>query len=611
MADATAGGGRPRETPRPGTTRAREPHTVLCGGLRPADAPGGWRRGCRTSLEIGAGEDVHLRVEQLTSGMKAGVTDVAMDLLEVASYVFAADQALTRGGTSEFDYGDAWRRRLRFLIPVRCAGLWRSPEVSRALAAALGFLTDDEYEFEFRTATDPARPGSCLFDCVTPDGTEFDEVSLFSGGLDSLCGAVEGAVVGGRRVVLVSHRSATRVWARQRELFEAVRGRVADPSVTPLHVGVTVNKGEELYREFTQRSRSFVFASVAAVVARQVGLPRVRFYENGYTSLNLPVSPELIGARASRTTHPQSLGRFGRLFSLLFDVPFEVQNPYQVYTKSEMLERLRGWGHADLCRLTCSCGHVWGRPEAQPHCGVCSQCVERRIAVLAANLTDADDPPDRYERNPITGERAGPDLTFAERFYGSAREVERLTTPHAFAVRYPEVNEAVPYLGCPVDEAVRLVHDLGRRNADAVLRAVGSATAANSDALVRQGIPACSLLGVALGRAEPRREPAVAAQPEKGLVVDRSTFRVRFDGVPCDLGNTREFQFVERLARARGTYLSIAVLGADVWEDAAVAKNTVQAVACNVRRKFRDCGLPRDLIDGSQKGHYGLKVPPV
>ncbi len=503
-----------------------EPHLMLCGGLRHAAIPPGWRRLARTTLQIGDSDNVHLRVVQLTQRMITSVSDLAMDLLEIAAYVFAADQALGRGGTVQIDYGKAWRRRLRFLIPVRCLERWQDPGVQIALRAALEFLTDDEYEFSFRQAPNPARPESCLFDAIEPDGTEFQEVMLFSGGLDSLCGAVEEVLIHEHRVVLVSHHSANQVWGRQQELFGAIRAKVKRRRSRPLHVGVTINKGEELNHEFTQRSRSFVFASVAAVVARQVGLGRIRFYENGCTSLNLPVSPELVGARASRTTHPQSLARFGRLFSLLFDGTFEVQNPYQVKTKAEMLRQLHARGHADLCRLTCSCGHVWGQPEATPHCGRCSQCVERRISVLAAGLTDLEDPLTRYVSDPITGERAGPDLTFIERYIGCAREITQIGSPRALAIRFPEVNEAIPYLGLgSSDEAARFVHDLSRRNAAGISDAVCTALAINAGRLFHQQIPARSLLRVAMGQTAPPPITAVqAANPvvESGLVVDRS-----------------------------------------------------------------------------------------
>ena len=89
-------------------------------------------------------------------------------------------------------------------------------------------------------------------------------------------------------------------------------------------------------------------------------------------------------------------------------------------------------------------------------------------------------------------------------------------------------------------------------------------------------------------------------------MVDRDRFRVVWNGRPCPLGNTLEFRFVERLHRARGAYLPIEVLGADVWDDVGVSKLAVQRVASNLRRLLGDAGAAGILIDGRQKGHYRL-----
>ncbi|MDB5308816.1 MAG: queC 2 [Gemmataceae bacterium] len=585
-----------------------EPCLILCGGERRTAAPRGWWRACQVSLEIGSGADVHLALRQLTDRMCKEVPDVALDLLELAAFVYAADQAITRGGTTRVDYGDDWRRRFRFQVPVRRPAVWNRPDVRAALAGALEFLTDDVYEFGFRRAENPRRSDSYLFQ-GSPGGTEFDEVVLFSGGLDSLCGAVEEVLVSGRRVLLVSHRSSTRVFARQQALFDALRGRVPKGGARPVHVAVTINKGEEHNHEFTQRSRSFVFASVAAVVALLAGRERIRFYENGVTSLNLPVSPELVGARASRTTHPQVLARFRRFLSLLFDTAFDVENPFQPDTKADMLVRLKDRGHADLAALTCSCGHVWGQEEKHPHCGRCSQCVDRRLSALAAGLSAAEDPEERYESDPLTGEREGPDLTFAERYVGMAREIERIGSPQTFATRYPEVNAALPYLGCPPEQAVEACFKLYRRHAAGMCRAIQEALAARAGELFWQAFPAHSLLGAVLGRAASAPsgpDPTPGPEAERGFVVDRARFEVRLDGRPCPMGNTMEFRLVERLHRGRGVYLPIETLGRDVWDDAGVPKNNVQRAACSARRRLREHGLSGVEIDGDANGHHRL-----
>jgi len=67
----------------------------------------------------------------------------------MATYVYAADAAVPRGGKMDAQLGARWRRKLRFVVPVRCPDLWSLAEVSSALIEALGFLSEDDYHFEF------------------------------------------------------------------------------------------------------------------------------------------------------------------------------------------------------------------------------------------------------------------------------------------------------------------------------------------------------------------------------------------------------------------------------------------------------------------------------
>ena len=59
----------------------------------------------------------------------ANIPDVLADLLEVASYIYAADSAIPRGGKTDAQMGARWRRKFRFVIPVRQPDLWSSNPV--------------------------------------------------------------------------------------------------------------------------------------------------------------------------------------------------------------------------------------------------------------------------------------------------------------------------------------------------------------------------------------------------------------------------------------------------------------------------------------------------
>ena len=65
------------------------------------------------------------------------------------------------------------------------------------------------------------------------------------------------------------------------------------------------------------------------MTARLFRLDRITFFENGIVSLNLPPLAPVVGARATRVTHPQVLAGFRRVLSEIVGRSFEVANPYR------------------------------------------------------------------------------------------------------------------------------------------------------------------------------------------------------------------------------------------------------------------------------------------
>ena len=121
-------------------------HLVLCGGLTPARNESGER----LDLAIGGAPDgIDLGIEQLRRKMVSNLPETLMDLLEIATYIYAADSHARRGGHRMRKLGSDWRRQFKFAIPVRSPELWSSRGVRDALAETVGFLSDDSYEFRF------------------------------------------------------------------------------------------------------------------------------------------------------------------------------------------------------------------------------------------------------------------------------------------------------------------------------------------------------------------------------------------------------------------------------------------------------------------------------
>ena len=147
-------------------------------------------------------------------------------------------------------------------------------------------------------------------------------------------------------------------------------------------------------------------------MAHALGQSKVSFYENGVVSLNLPLAGHVLGARATRTTHPRMLRDFGNLFSTVAARDVRIENPFFWLTKADVVQRIVDAGCAPLIERTFSCANVREATRlGRRHCGVCSQCLDRRFGVLAADC-DKFEPAALYNVDLFRGAReSGVDVT--------------------------------------------------------------------------------------------------------------------------------------------------------------------------------------------------------
>ena len=212
-------------------------------------------------------------------------------------------------------------------------------------------------------------------------------IVLFSGGLDSFAGAVHELLASDRHVVLLSRRVSGMTDSRQRELADELERR-HPRRIT--HVRVSAGLTDETRAvEHTQRTRSFLLTAMAVVAAEIERTNRIRFYENGIMSVNLPISTQVVGARCSRSTHPHSLMLLQDLCRLISQGDITIENPFVWKTKVEVVKELWGKPEGDAIRRTLSCSRTREITKYQPHCGKCAQCLQRRIATLGAGAAEA------------------------------------------------------------------------------------------------------------------------------------------------------------------------------------------------------------------------------
>ena len=463
---------------------------------------------------IGNKANVNIRFENVARVFNQHLSPRLVDLLEIASYVYAADCATSRGkGWTDDDSTEPWGRELAFVIPVREPAFWNSAEIRHLIIEVLNFLSNDKYSFSFVPLERDRSDQQYLGFGELEDWPFYapERVLMFSGGLDSLAGAVETAR-GGGRLVLVSHRPVSTLDSRQKKLFSELREEFPDRLI---HIPVWINKAEKLGREPTQRTRSFLYSALGTVVAQSVRAGGVRFFEDGIVSLNLPVADEALRARASRTTHPVALQLLKSLCSAVTERDFAVDNPYLFKTKADVATILSTNKAAHLIPYTCSCAHSMFKSKAQWHCGSCSQCIDRRFAITAAGLLAYDSNAD-YVSDVFVGPRKdGPEKSMAVDYARHGIELCRRSESELAALFNAELSRAVRYETKRSEAAERII-SMHKRHGEVVTRVLQEKIVEHAAKLVEGTIDDTSLLALVIGKKHLEHKSQLAAEPEEG-----------------------------------------------------------------------------------------------
>lgn len=295
----------------------------------------------------------------------------AWDFLSLALAVTAADLAGHRNVSP-----DGWTREIELEVSVADPAFWNKQR--DLVARLLGFLTTDKWEVGFiGGGLCPKPPRKAV---LPPE----DCVALLSGGLDSFIGNLD-LVATGRRPFVVS---------------QTVRGDAENQRAFAKLMGgglrhLQVNHNADVPNPETppsQRARSLIFIAygiLAATTLKQYHAGcGVTLYvcENGFISINPPLTGTRLGSLSTRTTHPVFLELVQRLLDVA-ELRVRVENPYQIKTKGEMM---RDCMDKKLLRAhaahTTSCGRYL--QHGYMHCGRCVPCLVRRAAFCAAGIND-------------------------------------------------------------------------------------------------------------------------------------------------------------------------------------------------------------------------------
>ncbi len=442
---------------------------------------------------FGPDRNVSVKISKLQDNY--AIPDRLYDLLSIASFVYSADTRASRGNERDV-FEDRWVRELHFAIPVVDLPFWTSPGICQMLKDTLGFATGDNYEFEFVQTAHPPRQ-QIHFDLKDEVGplADVNVINMFSGGVDSLAAAIE-SVNEGLNPLLVSHLPVSIIGSRHSILIKELKKRYGSRKFPHFSIWVS-NTRQPRTVEYTQRSRSFLFLALGTTAAVAIGVDEIRLCDNGVVSLNLPQSSQTIGASASRSTHPEFMWQAEELLRRIADRPdLTICNTLLFKTKAEVMTIIRDSGHPELLQETVSCGRTRLSSIASPHCGVCSQCIDRRFATKIVGMEEHDLTSMYAKDIFVDAVDDGNEKTYLTDYVLFARRMARMPNPQSFLQEFPELANCVRPDDPDVEFTYRQFWDLFQRHQQGITGALKSHLVENTAVMASGKVAPNTLLDI-------------------------------------------------------------------------------------------------------------------
>jgi 7-cyano-7-deazaguanine synthase in queuosine biosynthesis len=307
----------------------------------------------------------------------------ALDLFYISLIVYYADRKFLRRDTP-----DAWTRSFKIYMPVLECEKWKNNKL--LLEQITSFLSGDIWKFEFRNRNLNEKEEKIKkWAQKSKKNYKPDAFCMLSGGLDSFIGAID-LLYTNKNIAFIGHygggkgviKYQNNVKAKLMDEFNLEEKQFFNFHAAPV-------KGVEN----STRTRSLMFFAHAIILASTLKEETKLFIpENGLISLNIPLTNTRLGSSSTRTTHPYYLKQLQLLLRNM-DIQVSLENPYQFYTKGEMIENCKKPDFLEKnISYTMSCSHPdqgrYQKEKAPSHCGNCFPCIIRRAAIEKAYGND-------------------------------------------------------------------------------------------------------------------------------------------------------------------------------------------------------------------------------
>jgi 7-cyano-7-deazaguanine synthase in queuosine biosynthesis len=314
-------------------------------------------------ISFNIGTDLAMQLEG-SIGPK-GLSLTAADLVDLAATIHQIDRHIT-----------SWRgtnppARIQLSLRLRNPNAW-SEEAILALQASLQLLGNTPWELEFGPGLKAPTPKY-----QTDNGRAIKQVALFSGGVDSTCGAIT-------LCNATAHTQLVSFYHGQKTLQRGLASELGFQA--PVQWRMKWQRSPGRGRSFY--FRSFLFLALAAAVAESWDARTIFQFENGVLATAVPPAPSWM---MTKHAHPLLQETMGKLFDALFGGKWIITNPFLKLTKRECVAQAAGSMKKarvmDLLAETETCWYLrsnnvyGGKKRPGMPCGICVPCLLRRTAL--------------------------------------------------------------------------------------------------------------------------------------------------------------------------------------------------------------------------------------
>lgn len=332
-------------------------------------------------LSEGSGSISKVSIDFKTLIPYANIVDSQVnDFFVLTCAVYGVDRFINRKQNSI----DGWSREIQISFPVCDVTIWNNTK--QDLQETLSFLTGDYWTIDFYKSDF----FNSLPELPMLSNENYKQVNLFSGGLDSLIGAVDFlSTHPDDKILFASHYDPQMKGPKgdQDVLLEKLEKKYKGLFDFVHSVKVTLSETTSK-RETTFRSRSILFIGIALLISQGEKVTEINVPENGSVSLNYPLSPSRRTSCSTRTTHAFVIDKINSILSKL-KIKTLISNPYELKTKGEMVSECKDLDFlAEIVDFSNSCGKRGHRAyweedkKSSSHCGICMPCIYRQASLM-------------------------------------------------------------------------------------------------------------------------------------------------------------------------------------------------------------------------------------